>query len=193
MKCTELFAKRDDYILRSIKSQGHLFHLVVTPKHTSSQRHCCLGWECSVMSNSVWLPWTVARQTPLSWGFSRPENEWITISFSRGWTFMTQGLNPCLLCLLHYRRILHPLSHQGRHYCLGGFGMIFQKAQGHSYMVLPSSYSLPSPHKMITYFYQLSVWQIHCFSLALYLTVPYRVFCVSFLYRYSLPRFKVWG
>ena len=27
--------------------------------------------------------------------------------------FLTQGSNPCLLCLLHYRQILYPLRHQG--------------------------------------------------------------------------------
>ena len=27
--------------------------------------------------------------------------------------FLTQGSSPCLLCLLHYRWMLYPLSHQG--------------------------------------------------------------------------------
>ena len=27
--------------------------------------------------------------------------------------FLTQGSNPCLLCLLHYRWMFYPLSHQG--------------------------------------------------------------------------------
>ena len=27
--------------------------------------------------------------------------------------FLTLGLNPCLLCLLHCRETLYPLSHQG--------------------------------------------------------------------------------
>ena len=30
--------------------------------------------------------------------------------------FLIQGLNLCLLCLLHCRQILYPLSHQGTHY-----------------------------------------------------------------------------
>ena len=30
--------------------------------------------------------------------------------------FPTQGLNPCLLCLLHCRQILYPLSHLGTPY-----------------------------------------------------------------------------
>ena len=37
--------------------------------------------------------------------------EWVAICFSRG-IFLTQGWNSCLLCLLHCRRILSPLSHQ---------------------------------------------------------------------------------
>ena len=34
-------------------------------------------------------------------------------------TFPTQGSNPCLVCLLHYRQILYPLRHLGSPYCLG--------------------------------------------------------------------------
>jgi len=36
----------------------------------------------SIMSDTSATPWTVARQVPLSMGFSRPE--WVAISFSRG-------------------------------------------------------------------------------------------------------------
>ena len=32
----------------------------------------CAALSCSVISDPV-TPWTVARQTPLPWGFSRPE------------------------------------------------------------------------------------------------------------------------
>ena len=38
--------------------------------------------------------------------------EWVAISFSRG-IFLTQGSKPRFLCLLHYKRVLYPLSHQG--------------------------------------------------------------------------------
>ena len=41
--------------------------------------------------------------------------EWVAISFSRG-IFPTQGLKPCLLCLLHYKQILYLLSHRGSHW-----------------------------------------------------------------------------
>ena len=44
---------------------------------------CSLG--SSVMSNSLWPPWTVACQAPLSMEFSRQKIlEWVAISFSRG-------------------------------------------------------------------------------------------------------------
>ena len=38
--------------------------------------------------------------------------EWVAIFLLQG-IFPTQGLNPCLLCLLHCRRILYLRSHQG--------------------------------------------------------------------------------
>ena len=38
--------------------------------------------------------------------------EWVAIFLLHG-IFPTQGLNPCLLCLLHCRRILYLRSHQG--------------------------------------------------------------------------------
>ena len=57
------------------------------------------------------IPWTVARQAPLSMGFPRQEywSGWDAISFSRG-IFPTQKLN---WGLLHCRWILYQLSYQG--------------------------------------------------------------------------------
>ena len=66
-------------------------------------------WKCQTLSG-VWLfatPWTVARQTPLSMGFSRQEY-WGCHSLLQG-IFPTQGLN---LGLPHCRRILYHLSHR---------------------------------------------------------------------------------
>ena len=54
-------------------------------------------------------PWTVARQAPLSMGFPRQEY-WSGLPFPSQGIFPTQGWNPCLL---HCRRILYHLSHQG--------------------------------------------------------------------------------
>ena len=62
----------------------------------------------SVVSNSV-TPWTVARQAPLSVGFSRPEY-WSGWPFPFQGIFPTQGSNPGLR---RGRRIPSRLSHQG--------------------------------------------------------------------------------
>ena len=58
-------------------------------------------------------PWTLARQAPLSMEFSRQEY-WSGLPFSslQG-IFLTQGSNPGLL---HCRRSLYHLSHQGSPY-----------------------------------------------------------------------------
>ena len=64
---------------------------------------------CSVAQSCLFVtPWTVARQAPLSMGFSRPL-EGVAFPFSRGIS-PTEGSNPGLL---HCRRILYQLSHQG--------------------------------------------------------------------------------
>ena len=55
-------------------------------------------------------PWTIARQTPLSIGFSRQEY-WSGLPFLfLGGICSTQGSN---LSLLHYRKILYHLSYRG--------------------------------------------------------------------------------
>ena len=51
------------------------------------ERTCFTGWTCVRFLSSVWLfvtTWTLARQAPLAMGFSRQEDEWVGISFSRG-------------------------------------------------------------------------------------------------------------
>ena len=50
----------------------------------------------SVVSNSFATPWTVARQAPLSKGFSRQEY-WSQFHFLLQGIFPTQGSNPGLL------------------------------------------------------------------------------------------------
>ena len=57
-------------------------------------------------------PWTVARQAPLSTGFSRPECS-SGLSFSTLGIFPTQGLNLHLLCLLHWQGDSLSLYHLG--------------------------------------------------------------------------------
>ena len=53
-------------------------------------------------------PWTVARQAPLSLGFSRQEH-WVAIPFSRGSLWARDQT----WSLLHCRQILYCLSYQG--------------------------------------------------------------------------------
>ena len=43
--------------------------------------------------------------------------EWVSISFSRGSIFPTQGSNPPLLVLLHWQADSLPLAHLGSHIC----------------------------------------------------------------------------
>ena len=63
---------------------------------------------CSVISDSA-TPWTVACRDPLSMEFSRPEY-WRGSHFLLQGIFPTQGLKSGLL---HCRRILYHLGHQG--------------------------------------------------------------------------------
>ena len=70
---------------------------------------------CSDASSCLTLcdPWTAAYQAPLSKGFSR-QDDWGGLPCPPpGIIFLTQGLNPCLLRLLHCRQMLRRLSHQG--------------------------------------------------------------------------------
>ena len=60
-----------------------------------------LLFSCSVMSASLRLPWTVARQAPLSAGFSRQEH-WSGLPFPSAGVFLPQGSHPGLL---HCRQI----------------------------------------------------------------------------------------
>ena len=53
--------------------------------------------------------------------------EWVAIFFLQG-IFPTQGSNQCLLCLLHCRQILHPLSHQESHALSKDFILELEKA-----------------------------------------------------------------
>ena len=59
------------------------------------------------------IPWTVARQGPQSMGFSRQEY-WNGLPCPPPAIFLTQGLNPCLLCLLHWQAGSFPLAPPGK-------------------------------------------------------------------------------
>ena len=82
---------------------------------------CFRSWgacECACSVSHVWLfatPWTIGCQAPLSVGFFPARTlGWVAISYSRD-IFLIQGLNPHLLCLLHWQADSLSLSHQGSH------------------------------------------------------------------------------
>ena len=58
-------------------------------------------------------PWTIARQAPLSMGFSRQEF-WNGLPCPPPGIFPTQGSNPCLLHLLHWQVGSLPLAPPGK-------------------------------------------------------------------------------
>ena len=60
---------------------------------------------CSVTSDSV-ISWTVAHQDLCPWNFPGKNTGVGCYCLLQG-IFLTQGLNPCLLSLLHCRRILY--------------------------------------------------------------------------------------
>ena len=76
----------------------------------TDNKMCCAVLSCSVVSDSLLSPWTVATRLLCPWGFSRQEY-WsgLPFSFSRG-SFRPQGSNPGLL---HCKQILYRLSYQG--------------------------------------------------------------------------------
>ena len=61
---------------------------------------------CSVVSDSV-IPWTVARQAPLPWGFSG-KNTGVGCHFLLQGISPTQGPNLSLLCLLNRWILVEP-------------------------------------------------------------------------------------
>ena len=58
-------------------------------------------------------PWTVAHQASLSMEFSR-EEYWSGLPFPTPGIFLTQGLNPHLLCLLYSQAYSLPLAPPGK-------------------------------------------------------------------------------
>ena len=76
-------------------------------KNGTSPLWCVLS--CSVVSNSLGAPWTVAHQVPLSMGFPRKEY-WSGLPFpSIQGIFLTLGSNPHL----HWQADSLPLCHLG--------------------------------------------------------------------------------
>ena len=71
--------------------------------------HACLVSHVQLFA----VPWTVARQAPLSMGFPR-QKYWSRLHFLIEGIFPTQGLNWCLLGLLHWQEDSLPLVLPGK-------------------------------------------------------------------------------
>ena len=93
-----------------LNSKPPFFFLFMEKRpHSQMYVSCvCVSGCCSVMSNFLRL--FVACQSPLSMEFSRQEY-WNGLPFPSQGIFLNQGWNPGLQ---HCRKILYPLSHQGR-------------------------------------------------------------------------------
>ena len=83
------------FLIRSIRSDS-TSGLPGSPR----QPYACMC-TCSVMSDSLWTPWTVVNLTPLSMEFSRYDY-WRGLHFLPQEVFHIQGSNPCLLHFLHW-------------------------------------------------------------------------------------------
>ena len=62
-------------------------------KSFSNSKGCLLLFSLSVVCNSLWPPWTVACQTPLSMGFSRQEH-WSGLPFPPPGNLPHPGIKP---------------------------------------------------------------------------------------------------
>ena len=81
---------------------------------SGSRKHCM----CLVARSSPALGDPLACSLPGSYVHEifQARNSGLGYHFLLQGIFLIQGLNLCLLCLLHCRQILYPLSHQGTHY-----------------------------------------------------------------------------
>ena len=99
--------------------------------------------------------------------------EWVAIFLLQG-LFLIKGLNPCLICLLHWRQILYRLSHwgspawprwggrwgessrgKGHMYTYGGFTFMYGRKQHNIIIIL----ELKINNKKLT-----KNWSIICYS-----------------------------
>ena len=78
----------------------------------SSQLLCCAVLTCSVVSDSLRPYGLQPTRLLCPWGVPG-KNAGMGCHFLLQGIFPTQELNPCLLCLLHFKWILYSLSHQG--------------------------------------------------------------------------------
>ena len=90
-----------DYILRMFSSNVYITQYNVMCVYAQLLQSC----------PTLCDPWSIACWAPLSMGFSRKNTEVDCHTFLQ-WIFPTQGSNPRLLYLLHYRWIIYLLSHR---------------------------------------------------------------------------------
>ena len=91
-------------------------------KHMNEERKlfaCLSGIQSLNHVRLLATPWTVARQAPLSEELSRKNTGVGCHSLLQG-IFPTQGLNLCLLCLLHQQEDSSPLAPPGFPWWLSG-------------------------------------------------------------------------
>ena len=103
--------------------------LVTASTHRIKGKWCCRTLSlilkhdvlaCSVMSYSLWPHGPVVPQVPLSMEFSS-KNTGVGCYFFLQGIFPTQGLNPHLLCFLHWQVGSLPPSYLGSQWCRSAF------------------------------------------------------------------------
>ena len=106
--------------LRAFAAPGSLCTVTCCPRSSTTfsfygKHRCHAGVHAKSLSRVrlCATPWTVAHQAPLSMGFSRQEY-WSGLPCHCPGIFPTQGLNPCLLRLLHWQAGSLPLVPPGK-------------------------------------------------------------------------------
>ena len=107
-------------------------NLILTQLHTalSSSSSVCMLSHVQLFAT----PWTIAHQDLCPYDFPG-KNPGVGCHFLLQEIFLTQGLNPCLLCLLHCRWILYCTDLKikaKRNFYLGSYCWIFQRLSAKS-------------------------------------------------------------
>ena len=100
-----------EFAVPSIHGVGNLFHSHNFTYHPYAM--CLLTQSCPILCNPLDCSPPISSVHRI---FQARILVWVAIFLFQG-IFLTQGLNPCLLCLLHCRWILYLLIHQGRAVC----------------------------------------------------------------------------
>ena len=92
----------------TVRERYIYIHLQAQHRRSSSKQSKYVS--CSVMSDLLQPHGLQPSRFLCPWK-SPGKNTGVGCDFLLQGIFLTQGLNPCLLCLLHCRWILYPLSH----------------------------------------------------------------------------------